>query len=67
MHEDIGAFEELGDFIRAIQADALKSAADAIEGVGREGRDFAPKSFWETLSREQGAKIRSLIPTESRP
>ena len=49
-------------FIRAIQTDALKAAAEAISTPNKAGRSWVLCSFWDTLAKEQSAVIHSLIP-----
>lgn len=49
-------------FIRQIQTDALKAAAEAISTPNKAGRSWVLCSFWDTLAKEQSAVIHSLIP-----
>lgn len=39
---------------------ALEEAATAVEDHRREGRGWVPGSFWDSVSREAGARIRAL-------
>jgi hypothetical protein len=50
-HEEARAFFDAG-------VEAAAAVADGIDGAGR---DWAPNSFWGTISRETAAKIRALL------
>lgn len=52
-------------FIRAIQADAIRAAAEKC-APDRKDRDFVPGSFWERLEAEQRARILFLLPEASK-
>lgn len=56
------------DYLQELREDrdaVLEQAAQAVEQLDREGRDWVPDSLWANILRDAAARVRALI--EARP